>query len=73
MTFFYLSNRTHRTKINECFEISRIEHGVPQCSNLGPLHFNIDFIDLFNECEENNMLVMLMRLPHILAQGTPEQ
>ena len=31
MIFSYLSNRTHRTKINECFsERSRIEHGVPQ-------------------------------------------
>ena len=30
MIFSYLSNRTHRTKINECFsERSRIEHGVP--------------------------------------------
>ena len=30
MIFSYLNNRTHRTKINECFsERSRIEHGVP--------------------------------------------
>ena len=29
--FSHLSNRTHRTKINECFiERSRIEHGGPQ-------------------------------------------
>ena len=29
MIFSYLSNRTHRTRINECFsERSRIEHGV---------------------------------------------
>ena len=35
MNFSYLSNRTHRTKINECFsERFRIEHGVPQGSIL---------------------------------------
>ena len=34
--FSYLSNRTHRTKINEYFsERSRVEHGVPQDSVLG--------------------------------------
>ena len=66
MIFSYLNNRTHRTKINECFsERSRIEHSVPQGSILGPLLFNIDLIDLFYECEESNMLVMLMQLPHI--------
>ena len=54
--FSYLNNRTHRTKINECFsERSRIEHGVPQGSILGPLLFNIDFIDLLYECEESNI------------------
>ena len=56
MIFSYLSNRTHRTKINECFsERSRTEHGVPQGSVLGHLPVNIDLIDLFFECEECNI------------------
>ena len=56
MMFSYLSNRTHRTKINECFsERSWIEHGVPQGSIVGPLLFNIDLIDLFYECGERKI------------------
>ena len=56
MIFSYLSNRTNRTKINECFsERSWIEHGVPQDLILGPLIFNIDLIHLFYEREESNI------------------
>ena len=56
MIFSYLSNRTHHTKIKECFsERFRIEDGVPQGSVLCTLLFNTDLIDLFYEYEESNI------------------
>ena len=61
MIFSFLSNQTHLTKINECFsERSRRENNVSQGSILDPLLFNID-------------LIILMKLPHILAQVTPKE
>ena len=49
----YLKHRTQRTKINDCYSARwNIEYGVPQGSILGPLLFNINMIDLFDECEK---------------------
>ena len=73
-SIFFLKNRTHRTKINECFsERSRIEHVVPQGSILGPLLFNIDLIDLFYGCEESNIASYADDTTPYFAQGTPKQ
>ena len=44
--FSYFSNRTHSTKIKECFSNRlKIEYGVTLGSILGPLLFNINSAD----------------------------
>ena len=54
----YLNNRSHITRINDCFSSScRIEKGVAQGSNLGPLLFNIFLNDVTNVIEDCNILI----------------
>ena len=48
LTYSYLSNRTHRIKINKDFsDRTDIEFGVPRGFVLGPLLFNFDMIHVF--------------------------
>ena len=56
LIYSYLSNRNQRIKINKNFsDRTDIEFGVPQCSVLGSLLFNIDMIDPFYKCEDSNL------------------
>ena len=56
LIFSYLSNRIQHVGINNNYSRkSEIKYGVPQESVLAPLLFNIDLIDLFLECEDDNI------------------
>ena len=56
LIFSYLSNRTQGVKVNKSYsKKSEIKYVVPQASVLGPLLCNIDLIDLFLECEDDNI------------------
>ena len=55
LIFSYFSNRTHRTKIEECFSNRlKIEYNVPQGQILGLLIFNINSVDMFYDCEDSD-------------------
>ena len=56
LIFSYLSNRTQGVKVNNSYsKKSEIKYVVPQASVLGSLLCNIDLIDLFLECEDDNI------------------
>ena len=51
-----MKHRIQPTKIIDCFRArSNIEYGIAQGSILCPLRFNINMIDLFYECKENDI------------------
>ena len=56
LIFSYLSNRTQSVRINNSYSKKiEIKYGVPQVRAFRPLLFNIDLIDLFLECKDDNI------------------
>ena len=56
LIFSYFKNRTQSVSINNSYSNKReIIYGLPQASVLEPLLFNIDLLDLFLECEDENI------------------